>query len=597
MISQRISALISALPHNPGVYLMYDKDNVIIYIGKAKDLYKRVSQYFLRPQEGKVAAMVSHVYRFETILVKSDKEAFILEMNLIQTHYPRYNIMLMDDSHYPYIALKKGDAYLKIARNTKDKAYYYFGPFPSSTSAYTTIDLLNSIYPTRKCKNLGKKPCLYYSMGNCLAPCLGKLDVEKVEALSEEIKAFLRGDTSKVLAKLKQDMAEASEKLDFELAKSKKEQIDAVNHISATQRVELLGEHRDYDVFAYASRDGYLSLALLTYRNGMMLGKKDFVVQGFGEANAQAIELIEQYYLDRPLPSLLISRIEGLEEEIKELFPEVKVAYPKEGRMADLVMMAGLNAANALDASFLSARLEDDKAALLDELGKLLNIKTPYRIELFDNSHLQGSDAVGAMVCYINGEKAKKMYRKYKLDEEDAGDDYHSMVEVVYRRYSRLKEEGSSYPDLILTDGGLTQVHASLEGLAKAEVDIPVFGLYKNDKHQTEGIIDKDGNTYHLDRESPLFFLLMRMQDEVHRYAISFHVQKRSKSMFKSLFDGIEGIGPKREESLRRRYPSNDALFAASIEELAQMIPLPSAKALYERLHEEVGQNSQENDD
>ena len=249
-------------------------------------------------------------------------------------------------------------------------------------------------------------------------------------------------------------------------------------------------------------------------------------------------------------------------------------------------MMAGLNAANSLDASFSSARLEDDNAALLDELGSLLHIPTPYRIELFDNSHLQGSDAVGAMVCYINGEKAKKMYRKFKLSEEDAGDDYHSMVEVVSRRYSRLKEEGSSFPDLILTDGGLAQVHASLEGLTKAGVEIPVFGLYKNDRHQTEGLIDKDGNTYPLQRDTPLFFLLMRMQDEVHRYAISFHQQKRSKSMFRSLFEGIPGIGAKREETLRRLYPSNEALVRASVEELSQVLPLPAAEALYARLHE-----------
>ena len=585
-MTPKIAALIAALPHNPGVYQMYDEHNVIIYIGKAKDLYKRVSQYFLRPQSGKVAAMVSHVDHFETILVKSDKEAFILEMNLIQTHYPRYNIMLMDDSHYPYIALKKGDAYLKIARNTNEKNYYYFGPFPSSQSARTTIDLLNAIYPTRKCKNLGKKPCLYYSMGNCLAPCLGKIEDGEMDALHEKIKAFLRGDMGEVIAKLKEEMEEASENLDFERAKEKKDQLDAIAHIRDSQRVELLGEHRDYDVFAFASREGYLSLALLTYRNGMMLGKKSFVVPSFGEENDQAIDLIEQYYLTRPLPSLICARIEGLEEELHSVYPEVKVVYPKEGRMLDLLMMAGLNAANSLDASFSSARLEDDNAALLDELGSLLHIPTPYRIELFDNSHLQGSDAVGAMVCYINGEKAKKMYRKFKLSEEDAGDDYHSMVEVVSRRYSRLKEEGSSFPDLILTDGGLAQVHASLEGLTKAGVEIPVFGLYKNDRHQTEGLIDKDGNTYPLQRDTPLFFLLMRMQDEVHRYAISFHQQKRSKSMFRSLFEGIPGIGAKREETLRRLYPSNEALVRASVEELSQVLPLPAAEALYARLHE-----------
>lgn len=582
---EKIARLIEALPHSPGVYQMKDADDKIIYIGKAKDLYKRVSQYFLRPQEGKVAAMVSHVDHFETILVGSDKEAFILEMNLIQTHYPRYNIMLMDDSHYPYIALKKNEPFLKIARNTKDKGYDYFGPYPSSSSAYETISLLNSIYPSRKCRNIPKRACIYYSMGNCLAPCIFDVDPSEAAKVNDSIKGFMRGDDRDIIAKLKKDMEEAAERLDFELAGEKKKQLDAIAHIKDKQKVELLGNHKDYDIFAYASRDGYICLALLTYRNGMMLGKKAFTYPLFGKDSEDAVDLILQYYASRPLPSLIVARIEGLEEELSSLYPEVKLVIPQEGRMLDLLSLATINAANSLDASFLSSRLEDDKASLLDELGRLLGIATPYRIELFDNSHLQGSDAVGAMVCFINGEKAKKMYRKFKLDEDVAGDDYHSMVEVVSRRYGRLKEEGAEYPDLILTDGGITQVHATLEGLEAVGVNIPVFGLYKNDRHQTEGLIDRNGQTYPLDKTSALFFLLMRMQDEVHRFAISFHQQKRSKSMFRSLFDEVKGIGGKREEALRRRYPSQEELADASIEELSQVLPLDVATSLYEVLH------------
>ena len=586
MLTQTLSRCIDLLPDAPGVYLMKNKDDQIIYIGKAKSLKKRVSQYFLRPQSGKVAAMVMHVDHFDFILVHSDKEAFILEMNLIQTHYPRYNIMLMDDSHYPYIALKRHrDPLLKIARNTKDPNYFYFGPFPGASHVYQVIDLLNKIYPTRKCKHIPNKPCIYYSMGQCLAPCIKPLEDETADALYNDIKKFIKGDISEAKAKIKAKMIEASENLEFEMAAEYKKTLDALEYIVDKQTVEIATDKTSRDIIAFASRDNYRSLAILTYRDGRLLGKKVHVVSSFGEENEQLIELILQYYSNHELPSELVARVEGLKEEAESIFPEVKVIYPQEGRLADMLSLASLNAKQGLDAHFMSARLEDDNLSLLEQLGELLHIKTPLRIELFDNSHLQGSSPVGAMVCYINGEPCKKMYRKYHLDPKDAGDDYHSMKEIVHRRYSRIKEEGGSFPDLLLADGGLTQVHACLEAFEEAGVSFPVFGLYKNDKHQTEGLIDKDGNTYPLDSKSKLFFLLMRMQDEVHRFAISFHIQQRSKSMAKSIFDDIPGLGAKRKEALNRHYPNIDELMKASIEELAQVIPQPSAVALYEKLH------------
>ena len=585
-LSEKLRRLIALLPDKPGVYQMKDVDDRIIYIGKAKNLKKRVSQYFLRPQSGKVAAMVSHVDHFDFIIVHSDKEAFILEMNLIQTHYPRYNIMLMDDSHYPYIALKRhDDPMLKIARNTKDPHYYYFGPFPSSFSATETVNLLNKIYPTRKCRNIPKKPCLYYSLGQCLAPCIKPLEKEVTDKLYGDIKKFLNGDTSDAIASLKKKMADAATRLDFETAAEYKRSLDALGHIVDRQSVEIGSSIKDGDVFAFSTRDGYLCLAILTYRRGMLLGKTTHVVPAFSTPEEQSIELILQYYQNHELPRVVVGRIAGLKEEFEAIYEGTEVIVPEEGRLSDVISIASLNARQGLDAHFMTARLEDDNAGLLDELGKILGIKTPYRIELFDNSHLQGSSPVGAMVCYINGEPAKKMYRKFNLPEEVAGDDYHSMVHVTARRYSRLKEEGQSYPDLILTDGGLAQVHATKEGLSKAGVEIPVFGLFKNDHHQTSGLIDSEGKTYDLDRKSPLFFLLMRMQDEVHRYAITFHKQKRSKAMTNSVFDGIAGIGDKRREKLVSAYPSIDALLGASIAELAQIIPQDSAEALYARLH------------
>ncbi len=586
MLTETLKKQIALLPDKPGVYQMKNADDKIIYIGKAKNLKRRVSQYFLRPQSGKVAAMVSHVDHFDFIIVSSDKESFILEQNLIQTYYPRYNIMLMDDSHYPYIALKRhNDPLLKIARSSKDKNYFYFGPFPGSSQASETIRVLNKVYPTRKCKNIPNKPCLYYSMGQCLAPCIHKLEKEETERLYEEIKKFLNGDTSEVKAKLREKMNEASENLDFETAAEYKKSLDAIDYATAKQNVELTSDKTPRDVIAYAERDQYRSLAILTYRRGILLGKSVHVVASFGDVEEQVLDLLEQYYSNHETPKEIVGRLpmlQDLEEELDGVF----VALPKEGRLLDMVNLAELNARQGLDAHFMSARLEEDNNALLEELGQILRLKdTPYRIELFDNSHLQGSSPVGAMVCYINGEPAKKMYRKFHLSMQDAGDDYHSMVEVVSRRYSRLKEEGQSYPDLILTDGGLPQVHATLEALNNIGVSIPVAGLYKNDKHQTEGLIDSSGNTYPIDRKSRLFFLLMRMQDEVHRFAITFHVNERSKSMVSSIFDDVPGLGIKRKELLERHYPSIDSLLGASVAELSQLLPIPVAESLYNKLH------------
>ena len=585
-LTPRLDSLISLLPDSPGVYLMKDGEGKIIYIGKAKSLKKRVSQYFLRPQSGKVKAMVDRVEEFSTILVKSDKEAFILEMNLIQTHHPRYNIMLMDDSHYPYIALKKhGDPYLKIARSSKDPSFFYFGPFPNSGYCYRVIDLLNKLYPLRKCKAMPSKSCLYASMGLCLAPCVNKIDASLLESLYEQIKSFFSLGNDEVEKRLKEKIEEASEKMDYERALEYKKALDSLRYVKDKQAVEISADKKDRDVVSYCARDGYLCLSLLSYRNGMLLGKNSYVVESFSTPEEQSISLLELYYSTREPPKELVSRIKGLEELEEEL--PLKVIAPKEGRLLDMLSLAELNAKSALDAHFCSSRLEEDKAALLDELARILGLKgAPLRIELFDNSHLQGSSAVGAMVCFINGEPSKKNYRKFRLSEEDAGDDYHSMKEVVGRRYKRLKEENSSFPDLILTDGGLTQVHASLEGLDEAGVQVPVYGLYKNDKHQTEGLIDKDGKKYPLDKKSSLFFLLMRMQDEVHRFAISYHKQVRGKNMTKSLFDGIEGLGPKRIELLHAHYPSIDSLLSSSVTELGQLIPLSSAEALYKKLHD-----------
>lgn len=582
-LTAELRSLISLLPDAPGCYLMKDETGKIIYVGKAKSLKKRVSQYFLRDQYGKVWAMVQRVKNFDTIRVSSDKEAFILEMNLIKKYVPRYNIMLVDDSHYPYIALSKKDASLSIERHASNKAKFYFGPFPSSREAYLTIDLLNSLYPTRKCENLPKKACLYYHMGLCLAPCVNQVSESEYRLLYDKIKSFLDGNVGEVVSDLEKKMEEAADRLDYEEAARYKKTIDAVKATVSKQTVEVDSDRTDRDVYAYKTREGYLSIARLVYRKGRLLGKKSYVISLMGEANEEATYQILSLYESEDLPTEVSTAIDGFEEAFREIYPEGRCIHPKEGRLLDQIAIASLNAQSALDHHFATKGASEESDALLESLGRLLKIDPPCYIELFDNSHLQGEEAVASEVAFVNAAPAKRLYRKFNLSDEVAGDDVASMKEAVKRRYSRLKEEGGRFPDLLLLDGGLTQVHAAGEALKEAGVELPYYGLYKNDRHETEGIIDKDGNTYPLDRKSQLFFFLMRMQDEVHRFAISFHRARRGKKMLSSIYEGIEGIGKKREAILRERYPSVESVRAASLEELMQLVPKEVATRLKER--------------
>ena len=581
-MKERIKSCINNLKHLPGVYLMHDKDDKIIYIGKAKDLYKRVSQYFLRPQVGKVAKMAFEAEYFETIITNNEKEALILEMNLIQTHYPKFNILLKDGSHYPYIAIRKtGYPYLQIKRNTKDKNYDYFGPFPRSSSAYETIDLLNKIFPLRKCKNIPSTACLYYHLGQCLAPCINEVSKEKEEEMREQVKSFMRGNNADVKRDITAKMMEASEKMDYESAKDYKTVLDAINHINIQQNVET-NDKKDRDIFAFSTREGYLSLAVLLFRRGTLLDKKVYIVEEFDNNEEQVADLILQFYQNVPYPQEVVINNKTVVDLLSDLI-DPNVYSVSKGKIHDLILTAKQNANNALDEYFLSSKLDSDKLALLEELGNILNIDTPLRIELFDNSHLQGSSPVGAAVVFINGEPAKKLYRKYHIEHDEARDDLKSMEEIVYRRYKRMKDEGQALPDLILVDGGLNQIKAASLALAKAKVSINLFGLVKNNKHQTAGLMDINGNVFDIENKN-IFFMLTRMQDEVHRFAITFHQSLRNKNMKSSLLDGIKGLGSKRKELINKAYPDINLLKEATIEELSQLLPKEVAEALYMKL-------------
>lgn len=576
-----LKAKIDLLKDVPGTYLMKDKSGNIIYIGKAKSLIKRVKQYFYRPQCGKVFRMVREIADFETIETNSEKEALLLELNLIRKYYPKYNILLKDGKSYPYIALKVDkDPMLKIAYKDKDKKYIYFGPYPSSQSAYKTIDLLNVLFPLRKCKQVPSSPCLYYHLGQCIGPCVNKITSNDYAPLVNDIERFLKGDTKKITAEIKKKMQKAIDNLEFEKAGEFKSQLDAITYISEKQNI-MHQNHASFDVVAIAKRDFYFAMSILTYRNGNMLGKNSFVIEE-EDIVEQEISLLFQYYQNHDNPKELILADEEVKNRLSEILT-FKVSVPKRGTKKDLLLIALENAKNAIDEHFMTARLEDNMLELLNEFGTLLHINTPLRIELFDNSHLQGEEPIGAMVCFVNGVKAPSLYRKYNIKNSSGKDDLASMKEVIYRRYSRLKKENALFPDLIIVDGGENQINVAKQSLNDVGVDIPIVGLAKDNHHHTAFLI-KDNEVIALKEHEKLFLFLVRMQDEVHRFAITFHRKKREKKIGISVFDDIDGIGIKRKETLLKAYPSIDSLKSATLEELKALVNENIAKEIIEKV-------------
>ena len=585
MMNDILKKQIELLPDQPGCYLMHNADDEIIYIGKAKNLKKRVSQYFLRVHSGKTAAMVSHVDHFETIITKSEKEALILEMNLIQKNHPRYNILLMDDKHYPYIAIHKNveNPYVSLSRNVKDKKCLYFGPYPNSSAAFEVIDLINKLFPLRKCHNVPKSPCLYYHIGQCLAPCVKPVSKEKYEEIVDNIADFLKGKNQELVKDLKEKIRKHSENLEFERAQEYKKMLDSINHITEKQNVEFKDKiNRDF--FSFHTRENYIAIALFSYRQGILLSKRSFCYELIGEINEFVSEIIYQYYSINAIPNEVIVSNEEIKDNLMNYFENANVFAPTKGKLHDVLDICEINAKEALDEHFLTAKLDDDVLNLLDKLGNILHIKTPTRIELFDNSHLQGTNAIGAMVVFINGIPYKKLYRKFNIQGVNKKDDLSSMRETLTRRYKRVKEENGEMPDLIIVDGGKGQIETALEVKKALNLPFSIAGLVKTSKHRTSALMDENFNEYYLDDEKKLFLLLTRMQDEVHRYAITTHIKKRNKSVFNSVFDDIDGIGEKRKEQLIKAFPSISELKNAKIEELEQIIPKESAKLLYEKV-------------
>lgn len=572
---------------SPGCYLMKNTDGKVIYVGKARKLKNRVSSYFTGAHNYKTTKLVDHIWDFDYIVTGSEKEALLLEINLIKDYTPEYNIMFMDNTYYPYIELTdETHPRLKIVRKTKNKKNKYFGPYPDATAARNTFKLLNKLYPLRKCNHVPDKPCLYYSLHQCLGPCINEVDKSQYDEIRKELISFIHGNTKSKIDELTEKMMTASENLQFELAKEYRDLIRSIEYVTAKQNVQF-GDYKDRDILGYFIDKGYISIQLFFMREGKLL-YHDFNLEPVGEDfEEDLIRFLVTYYQTHPEPyELLIPQDVDL-----ELLTEIlscHVLQPQRGDKKSLVEMANKNAKEALEKKFLLKEKTDEKTILpIIELGQKLGIDTPHTIELYDNSNIQGAYAVAGMVVYKDGVSSKKDYRKYKIKTVEGPDDYASMKEVIYRRYYRLLMEQKEMADLIIVDGGLGQIKVAKEVINSLNLSVHICGLSKDDKHSTAMLLDENGNQVPIDTKSPLFFLLTRMQDEVHRYAISFHRQVRSKSLFSSILDEVEGIGEARKKKLLNHFKSVKKMKEASLEELEAVIPKNTAAKLYEVLHKE----------
>lgn len=582
-----IKKKLSLLPMSPGCYLMKNTEGKVIYVGKARKLKNRVSSYFTGAHNYKTTKLVDHIWDFDYIVTGSEKEALLLEINLIKDYTPEYNIMFMDNTYYPYIELTdETHPRLKIVRKTKNKKNKYFGPYPDATAARNTFKLLNKLYPLRKCNHVPDKPCLYYSLHQCLGPCVNDIDKSQYDEIRKELISFIHGNTKSKIDELTEKMMTASENLQFELAKEYRDLIRSIEYVTAKQNVQF-GDYKDRDILGYYIDKGYISIQLFFMREGKLL-YHDFNLEPVGEDfEEDLIRFLVTYYQTHPEPyELLIPQDVDL-----ELLSEIlscHVLQPQRGDKKSLVEMANKNAKEALEKKFLLKEKTDEKTILpIIELGKKLGIETPHTIELYDNSNIQGAYAVAGMVVYKDGIPSKKDYRKYKIKTVEGPDDYASMKEVIYRRYYRLLMEQKEMADLIIVDGGLGQIKVAKEVIDSLNLPVHICGLSKDDKHSTAMLLDENGNQVPIDTKSPLFFLLTRMQDEVHRYAISFHRQVRSKSLFSSILDEVEGIGEARKKKLLNHFKSVKKMKEASLEELEAVIPKNTAAKLYEVLHKE----------
>lgn len=584
-----IDEKLALVPHKPGCYLMHNQAGTIIYVGKSKNLKNRLTSYFRGKHYGKTDMLVHEITDFEYIVTSSERESLLLEINLIKKHTPKYNILLKDDKSYPYIEFTNEKIpRLLIVRNPNLKrSKNIFGPYPNVTAARKVVDILNRIYPLRKCRNYqNKKECLYYHIGECLGYCNSNIDENLVNDMKNEINSFLNGNYEIVTSKILKRMEECSSKLQYEKALEYKELLDYINITLEKQKVEL-EDNLNRDIIGYYTDNNYLSMQILFIRGGKLLSKKSNIFPMIDDLEEEVTTYITKFYSEnKTFPKEVF--VPGFidKESLSAIF-NIKFLTPQKGTKKQILDLAYENAKIYFNEQMTIIKRDEEKnIEALSELKKLLNIPSASRIEIFDNSNIFGSFNVSGMVVFTDGKPNKNEYRKYKITN-DKNDDYGTMHEVIYRRYYRVLKDKLERPDLIIVDGGVGQLNIAREVLAELNLDIPSIGLKKDDKHSTNTIVgDYPIKEIKIDKSSNLFLLLTKMQDEVHNFTISYHKQIRSKGALSSALDSITGIGEVRKNKLLKKYHSITKMKEASLSELEEILPSDVAKKFYEILKE-----------
>jgi len=594
-MNERIKEKLAVLPAQPGCYLMKDRHGTVIYAGKSKMLKNRVRSYFTGAHDKKTQRLVQEIEDFEYIVTSSDTEALILELNLIKKYDPKYNIMLKDDKTYPYLKItnERHPRLITVRKVKKDKGKY-FGPYPNVYAARETKKLLDRLYPLRKCNNPPGRYCLYYHMHQCHACSLNPPSPDDYRKIVQEMASFLQGGHKEIKQNLKRKMEEAAEELNFERAKELRDQIIHIEAVMEQQKMTL-NDEKDRDVFGFSYDKGWICIQVFFVRQGKLIEREVSIIPFFDDPQETFLSFIGRFYLhgNHPVPKSILVPIGTDTESLQEIL-KVDVQTPFRGRKKELVELAMKNADIALAEKFSVIELNEERTILaVEQLGEILNIETPHRIEAFDNSNIQGADPVSAMIVFTDGKADKKEYRKYKIRNVEGPDDYETMREVIRRRYSRIMKEDGPLPDLIIVDGGKGQMSVALDVLEnELGLDIPLAGLVKDDKHKTgELMYGTPPQIVSLERQSQVFYLVQRIQDEVHRFAITFHRQLRGKSMVRSELDAIPGVGAKRRTLLLTHFKNITDLKNASIEQIAKLgIPQNIAKLVLEHLNQEKEQ-------
>ncbi len=594
-ILEKIKTKLSLVPKKPGCYQMYNSNHEIIYVGKAKILQNRLKSYFMGSHDAKTTRMLQDVVDFEYIITHSELEAFLLESNFIKKNRPKYNILLMDDKTYPYIVLTKEEnpriLYTRdIKKEFKKKNQYVFGPYPNAKACKDIVEILNKAYPFRKCNHIPKKKCLYAHLGQCLAPCENHVQRSDYNEDIKSIIRFLNGNNKELVERITNLMNQASLDMRYEEAIEYRDLLSSIDTVIEKQTMEL-SDNIPRDIFGYFTKDGMIAIQVLHMRLGKIIERKGEIFDLVENVDDAVLSYIYQFYdsgINMLPKEIIIPYLEG--KEIIEELLNIKMTTPIKGIKKQLLENVMENAKNNIDNLKKLRLIEIAKTTIpLQQLAQLLNIEYPHTIELFDNSNIQGASAVSAMVKYVDGKAVPKEYRKYKIKTVSGPDDYHTMMEVIERRYKRLLMENASLPSLIIVDGGKTQINAALTILKKLNLDgeINLIGLLKDNHHKTRALMTSNYEEIAIDKKSDLFLLLESMQDEVHRFAITFFQKTHNKNILSSMFNDIKGIGKKRKDTLLNNFETLEDIKNTSIDKLKSLgFPKDVAQNLLEKLNQ-----------